>query len=238
MNVLAIGPHPDDIELYAGGTVAALVGAGAHVVLLDLTRGERGTRGNAEIRAAEAAVAARILGVKGRECLGLPDTLLNAQDPGQLRTLVEALRRHRPDLILAPHEDDPHPDHQEAARMTRRAHFLARLAGYAASGEAFSPGPIYWYEQKTSFEPHVVVDITPHRERKREAVNAYPSQFSQDPAQGRPTEISQPSFHEALEARMRLRGASIHVAYGEGFQLSGPVPVRDVFSFFGGGQHP
>jgi bacillithiol biosynthesis deacetylase BshB1 len=227
VRVLAIGAHPDDVDLYAGGLVAGLARRGATVALVDLTAGELGTRGTPEIRAEEAAAAARALGVASRECLGLPDGGLVATDPGQTRALVEAMRRHRPELILAPWPDDPHPDHREAAGLARRARFLARVARWPADGEPFRPGPILFYEQKTPFEPDLVVDVGADLEAKRAAIRAFATQFFREPDDPVETEISDPGFHAMLEARSKVHGARIGVAWGEGYKRDEPFAVRD-----------
>lgn len=227
MNVLAIGAHPDDVDLYAGGLVAGLAARGARVVLLDLTAGELGTRGTVELRRKEAQEAAQILGAAARECLQLPDGGISATDPAHHRALVEALRKHRPQLVLAPFEIDVHPDHRQAAQLIERASFFSRLPAYPADGKPVRPGAILSYEQKTPFEPHLVVDIGAWREKKRAAVRAFASQFSREPGDPRQTEISEPAFHEMLEARERERGARIGAGWGEGYRRMGPHPVRD-----------
>jgi bacillithiol biosynthesis deacetylase BshB1 len=227
MNVLAIGAHPDDVDLYAGGLVAGLAARGAHVVLLDLTAGELGTRGTVELRRQEAQEAARVLGVAARECLQLPDGGISATDPAHHRALVEAMRKHRPQLILAPFEIDVHPDHRQAAQLIERASFFSRLPSYPADGKPVRPGAILSYEQKIPFEPHLVVDIGPWREKKRGAVRAFASQFTRAPGDPKQTEISEPVFHEMLEARERERGGRIGVNWGEGYRRNGPHPVHD-----------
>jgi bacillithiol biosynthesis deacetylase BshB1 len=234
MNVVAFGAHPDDVDLYAGGFVAGLARRGARVILVDLSAGERGTRGTPEIRAREAAEAARILGANARECLGFPDGALDAGDSAQTRAVVEALRRHRPDLVLAPWEVDVHPDHKEAARLIERAWFFARLPHHPASGDPVRPGPVLSYEQKIPFEPDLVVDVGLDRAAKQAAIRAFASQFTRGPQDPRSTEVSEPAFHEMLEARMRVRGAAIGVAWGEGYKRRGPHPVRDPLQVLGG----
>ncbi len=229
MNVVAFGAHPDDVDLYAGGLVAGLARRGAQVFLVDVTAGELGTRGTPEIRAAEAAEAGRILGAASRECLGLPDGGLVGTDPAQTRAVVEAMRRHRPDLVIAPWEVDLHPDHRETAALVRRARFLARVARWPADGEPYRPGPILFYEQKVPFEPDVVVDVGGDLERKRAAVRAFATQFFRGPDDrtGPETEISDPAFHTALEARSRVHGARIGVEWGEGYKRDEPQAVHD-----------
>lgn len=232
MRVLAIGAHPDDVDLYAGGLVAALAAAGAWVSLADLTAGELATRGTPELRAKEAGEAARLLGVAGRECLRLPDGGIRRTDPDQTRALVELMRRHRPELVLAPWEEDLHPDHRETHHLVRRARFFARVGGFPAEGEPCRPGPVLFYEQKVPFEPDVVVDIGAVRETKLAAIAAFSSQFVRDPADPLRTEISDPEFHAMLEARSRERGGRIGVTWGEGYRREGPQPVRDVRHLF------
>jgi len=173
MKVLAIGAHPDDADLYAGGLVAALAEAGADVSMADLTAGEMATRGSPELRATEAAEAARILGVSSRECLGLPDGGIRRTDPDQTRALVELMRKHRPGLILAPWEEDLHPDHRETHHLVRRARFFARVGGFPADGATVRPGPVLFYEQKIPFDPDLVVDVGAVREKKLAAVAAF-----------------------------------------------------------------
>ncbi|MFN8180111.1 MAG: bacillithiol biosynthesis deacetylase BshB1 [bacterium] len=232
MNVVAFAAHPDDVELYAGGLCAGLARGGATLVLVDLTRGELGTRGDVATRSREAEEAARILGAR-RECLGLPDGGLAATDPAQTRAVVEALRRHRPALVIAPWEDDPHPDHREASHLVRRARFLARLPRYAAAGEAFAVGPVLWYEQKTSFVPDVVVDIGADLAAKSAAIRAFASQFFRTPDDPVRTEVSDPAFHEMLEARARVHGYRIGVEWGEGYKREGPHAVTDARQLLG-----
>jgi bacillithiol biosynthesis deacetylase BshB1 len=226
MRVVAFGAHPDDVDLYAGGLVAGLARRGAGVVIVDLTAGELGTRGTAEGRAAEAEEAARILGAT-RENLGLPDGHLHAGSEAQLRAVVEALRRHRPALVLAPWREDPHPDHAATHELVRKARFLARLARWPADGEPCRPGPVLFYEQKTTFEPHLVVDIGADRETKRAAIAAFGSQFRREEGDPVRTEISEPDFHAALDARSRVHGRRIGVTWGEGYRREGAHPVLD-----------
>ncbi|MGQ0723413.1 MAG: bacillithiol biosynthesis deacetylase BshB1 [Candidatus Eiseniibacteriota bacterium] len=227
MTVVAVGAHPDDVDLYAGGLVAALARAGERVALVDLSAGEMATRGTPELRAREAAEAARHLGAASRECLRLPDGGIARTDAAQTRSVVEVLRRHRPSLILAPWEEDLHPDHRETAHLVRRARFFARLAGYAAAGEPCRPGPVLFYEQKLPFVPDLIVDIGVVREAKLAAVRAFASQFFREPDDPVRTEISDPGFHEMLEARSRERGARIGVTWGEGYRRDGPQAVVD-----------
>jgi bacillithiol biosynthesis deacetylase BshB1 len=226
VNVLAFGAHPDDVDLYAGGLVATLARRGARVKITDLTRGELGTRGTPEVRAEEARRAAEILGV-ARECLSLPDGRLDSREESHVRAVVEAMRRHAPDLVLSPWERDLHPDHREAALLIRRARFLARLPKFASAGVAVRPGPIFYYEQKIPFEPDLIVDVTGAHETKLQAIRAFSSQFSRAENDPLATEVSEPEFHEMLRARSRAHGARIGVVWGEGYRREEPQAVLD-----------
>jgi len=233
LKVIAFGAHPDDVDLYAGGLVAGLARRGADVLLVDMTAGELGTRGDRETRAVEAVEAARILGVR-RTCLELPDGRLSATDDAHNRAVTEAMRAHPSDLVIAPWELDLHPDHLQACLLVRRAHFQARVTRYPADGPTHRPGPILYYEQKIPFEPDVVVDIGRDLETKRAAIRAFRSQFFREPGDAANTEISDPSFHEMLEARARVHGARIGVTWGEGYRRIGPQGVRDPLELLAG----
>ncbi len=233
-DVLALAPHPDDIELSAGGTVALLAAAGRSVAMVDLTRGERATRGTPELRAREAAAAAGALGVAERENLGLPDGGLSRHDPAQLEAVVEAIRRHRPRLVIAMHWNDDHPDHIEAGHLVRRAAYLAGLRNWPAPDrEAARPGRVIFAMGRRPFTPSLVVDVTAHYEAKRRAVAAYASQFRRDAGDPLVTPISNPEFLARLEGRDRTYGGRVGAEFGEPFFEVGPVPVRDPAALLG-----
>lgn len=219
------GAHPDDVELSAGGLAALLASHGHRVVVVDLTRGEAGSRGNVEERHHEAQVAAGILGVE-RENLGLPDLGLSRGDHVQQRAVAGCLRRLRPRLVVAPDADDAHPDHVEAAHLITRVCYLSGLAKFDAPGERFRPERLLYSVYRSVRAPHLIVDVTPVWERRMEAVRAHRSQI--DPAAGGPqTYLTSPGFLEAAEARARTWGAAIGATYGEGYRVRGPLPVTD-----------
>lgn len=235
IDVLAIGPHPDDIELGAGGTVARLTSSGLTVGLIDLTRGERATRGTPETREGEAAVAAKILGAQWRRCLGLPDAGIAAGDTTQLEAVVAVLREHGPSVVITMDGNDDHPDHMEGASLVERACYLSGLRNYGGNdGEPVRPRGLWFAMGRRPFSPSFVVDVTAAYERKREAVAAYASQFSRKPGDPAVTPISDPGFLPALEARDRYHGSLIGVELGEAFRMTGPVPVRSFETWFGG----
>ena len=240
LDALFFGAHPDDVELSSGGLAALLAGHGHAVGIVDLTRGERGTRGDVEERAAEAAAAARELGVAWRRNLGLPDLGLDRHDRGQQAAVVACLREHRPRLVVAPDPDDAHPDHVEGSRLVERTCYLAGLARFDAgprSGGDAAGGPpvvdpgrhrperLLFALYRSAARPHLVVDVSAAWERRMQAVRAHQSQL--DPARGPATYLTEPGFLDEIEARARSLGALIGVRYAEGYRVRGPVPVTD-----------
>ncbi len=232
VDVLAIGAHPDDLELACGGTLALLAKRGHRVGVLHLTRGEAGTRGTAEERRGEAERAAAALGATAVELLDCGD--------GGLRTgsaeedeLIAVLRRLRPDLVLGPPPADRHPDHGRAHRLVESACFYAGLSRRGA-GEPHRPAAVFHYMQHDSFEPAFVVDVTETWEMKLAALACYESQLHQ-PGGGRErsepgTKISSPEYRLAVEGRARHFGILIGVAYGEPFGSRLPLAVADPWS--------
>lgn len=228
LDVLAFGPHPDDSELCAGGTLIRLADDGWRVGLIDLTRGEMATRGTPEVRAREAEAAAALLGARFRGNLGYPDLGVRATDPEQLRGVVAALRRHRPALVLTASEHDRHPDHMETARLVERAAYVAGLAAFAAPGRPFRPDRLLFYMGRVVFEPRLVVDVSAVYERKVAAMSAYRSQLFRDPGDPRVTPLSEPDVFDDLAARARHFGNRIGVDYGEPFDAREPFGLRAV----------
>jgi bacillithiol biosynthesis deacetylase BshB1 len=227
---LFFGAHPDDVELSSGGLAALLASHGHPVGIVDLTRGEAGTRGNPEQREREATAAARALGVEMRANLGLPDTGLDGGDPEQLASVVACLRQHRPSLVVAPDRHDDHPDHVEASRLVSRASHLAGLAKYRASGERFRPGRLLFALYRTVERPHLVVDVSTVWERRMASLLAHTSQLE---GAGPETYLTRSGFLAEVESRARVWGAAIGAGFGEGYRLAGPVAVRDARSLLG-----
>ena len=226
VDALFFGAHPDDVELTSGGLAALLASHGHAVGIVDLTRGEAGTRGTPEDRAREAQAAAGELGVTRRVCLGLPDTGLDSHDRSQLSTVVACLREFRPGLVVAPDRHDPHPDHVEASRLVARASLLAGLARFPAAGERHRPGRLLFAVYRTlSPPPALVVDITPVWDRRVRALQAHASQLGE--GTGLSTYLTGPDFLAEVEARARVFGASIGARYGEGFRIRGPLGLHD-----------
>ncbi len=227
------GAHPDDVELTCGGLAALLASHGHAVAIVDLTRGEMGTRGDAPTREREAAAAAAALGVATRECLDLPDGGLSRHEHAQLKAVVECLRRHRPALVVAPDRDDAHPDHVEASHLVTRACYLAGLARWPAAGERWRPSRLLYALYRGEARARLVVDVTATWERRMAALRAHASQL--DPAAGPSTYLTGPGFLAEIEARARVLGARTGGTFGEGYRARGPLVIADARALLAGG---
>ena len=236
-DLVAFGAHPDDVELSAGGTVALEVSRGRRVALVDLTRGQLGTRGTVATREEEAAAASAILGIAHRENLGMEDGWFEV-DQAHLLQVVEAVSRLRPRVVLANALEDRHPDHGRGAELVARACFLAGLLRVETTdritGEAqapWRPSAVYHYIQDRDRTPDFVVDITGFEEVKMRSVLAYTTQFHRPSDPDAPaTPISSPEFLEHLRGRMRTIGRPAGFAYAEGFESSRLIGVTDLFA--------
>jgi bacillithiol biosynthesis deacetylase BshB1 len=233
VDVLAIGAHPDDVELGCGGTVAKLAGGGRRVAILHLTRGEAGSRGTVTERRAEAERAAAALGAVALHFLDAGDGAFRT-GPAEEDELIALLRRLRPELVLGPTPADRHPDHGRAHRLVADACFYAGLA-QRGRGEAHRPAALFSYMQHDPFEPSFVVDVTDSWARKTAALDAYASQLFQ-PApsgaslpggSGAPTKVASREFRLAVEGRARHFGQMIHAELGEPFWSRSPLAVAD-----------
>ena len=234
LDVLAIGAHPDDVELTCGGTIIKLVNQGRKVGLIDLSEGELGTRGTREIRAEEAREAAGILGVSFRDCLGIPDGSIQVTMENRLK-LIRAIRSHKPDILLFPHWHERHPDHEHAHRLCREAWYYAGLAKIETQEdgrlqEPFRPRSYYHFMQWYEFQPSFVVDITGEYEQRMRAVRAFKSQFYNPESNERDTALSSPEFMEMLRTRFEYYGDRIGRKYGEPFYSVNMVGVSDMYS--------
>jgi bacillithiol biosynthesis deacetylase BshB1 len=227
-DIAAVCAHPDDAEIIMGGTLAAEAGRGRRVALVDLTRGESGSRGTPEARAAEAREAARILGVAQRETLGLPDGRLSPTSE-QKDELVAVLRRLRPRVVLLQHWEQRHPDHAAASRIVYEASYLAGLKSYRAElGAAFRPHKLCYALSTTEISeirPSFVVDITPVWPTKLKAIQAFRSQFTPGPSD---VPLPFDGWQQAVELSARRQGQRIGVEFGEGFVVKEPLRVDDV----------
>ncbi|HEY3287344.1 MAG TPA: bacillithiol biosynthesis deacetylase BshB1 [Gemmatimonadaceae bacterium] len=226
--VLAFAPHPDDAELLCGGTLAKLARAGHRTAIIDLTRGEMGTRGSTEIRAAEAAKAAQVLGVAVRENLGLPDSHLE-NTPDTRMLIARVIRRLRPQVVIAPAPRGRHPDHRIAAQMIRDGCFLAGIRKVDAHSEPHRPRKLL--HAITFREDHVkptfVVDISADFETKLRAVACYESQFEGVIQAGEVYPTGAP-LADVIRHQSAHYGSLIRCAYGEPFWTQETMRVDDV----------
>lgn len=233
VDILFFGAHPDDVELSVGGTAAKLVKEGRRIGIVDLTRGEMGTRGTPQTRKRESAAAAKVLGAAFRQQLDFQDGNLQTGRDQELQ-IIEILRQRRPSLVVAPYPDDRHPDHTRTGRIVTEASFYSGLRSLQTGLDAHRPQAVLYYLQNYMFPPSFVVDVTRHWKTKMRSVAAYTSQFH-DPRSKEPqTFISDPKFLEMIDARGRHFGALINVPYGEAFVTKQPPRIDDPFAAYGG----
>ncbi|MHB0885672.1 MAG: bacillithiol biosynthesis deacetylase BshB1 [Bacillota bacterium] len=216
--LLAVGAHPDDVEIGMGGTVAVHAAAGHEVTVVDLTRGELSTNGTPAERATEALEAARILGAE-RENLGLPDLGFTV-DADSIRALVEVIRRRRPAVVLGPYWEDRHPDHVRCSRLVTEACFAAGVAKFAPGLPPHRPAVVAYYFINTEAVPSFVIDVSPHYQRKLAALAAHRTQFIR-PEGSAGTPLNDPNFLSFVQSRDRLFGAKTGVTFAEGFVRRG-----------------
>ena len=228
IHLLAIAAHRDDVELTCAGTLLKARDAGHATGILDLTGGETGTRGSAEVRAAEAAAAAEVLGVAERRNAGLPDAALTNTGEAR-RVVVEQIRHFRPRVVILPYPVGRHPDHRIAAELGRDACFLAGLAKYPAGGEPWRPFKILHAlaYREDPVKPTFVVDISAQFERKMRAIRCYASQFDGAKAAGEIFPTGQ-DLYGLVETQNAHYGSLIRKPYGEPFWTQETVEVEDV----------
>jgi bacillithiol biosynthesis deacetylase BshB1 len=232
VDLLAFGPHPDDLEIGMGGTLRLHADLGARVGLCDLTHGEMGSNGTPEERAAEAERAREVLGAAWRENLRLPDGGL-ALAREQIVPIVELVRRARPRVVAIPWQQDRHPDHAAAHALLLRALFDAGLRRFAAGGDPWRPELVCAYLINTPAAPTFVVDVTAVYERKREALACYRSQFGPSGGDRVATRLTSPRFAQLIESRDAQFGAQAGVAFAEGFVVREPLRVPHLFAAAG-----
>lgn len=232
LDILAFGAHPDDVELGCAGTLAKEISLGRRVGIVDLTRGELGTRGSAEIRDSEAAAAANILGIAIRENLEMRDGFFVNDEAHQMK-IIKLLRKYRPEIVLCNAVDDRHIDHGKASKLVSDACFLSGLRKIETQAdgqnqEAWRPKAVYHYIQWKNLKPDFVVDITGFTDIKKEAILAYSSQFYNPDTKEPVTPIATKNFLESLNYRSQDLGRLIGTEYGEGFTAERHVAVRSL----------
>ena len=233
LDILAIGVHPDDVELSCAGTILKHIELGKTVGILDLTLGELGTRGNATIRTQEAMRAASILGVSVREQLNMADGFFENNETNQ-RLIIEVIRKYQPELILCNAISDRHPDHGRAAKLTTDACFYSGLLKVetkenTTTQKPWRPKAVYHYIQDNFIEPDFVIDVTAYNEKKMESIMAYSSQFFDPNSKEPQTPISSKNFIDYINAKARLFGRSINVDFAEGFTVNRYMGVNNLF---------
>lgn len=218
LDILAFGAHPDDVELDAAGTLAKHASMKKKVGIIDLTRGELGTRGNAEIRDKEAELAAKIMGLTIRENMNFRDGFFVNDEEHQME-LIKVIRKYRPEIVLCNAVEDRHPDHGRGSSLVSDACFLAGLNKVVTGQEAWRPKAVYHYIQFNRIAPDFVVDVSDFMSVKEEAVKAYASQFYSPGSKEPNTIISSKEFLESIRYRSADLGRLSGVKYAEGFTV-------------------
>ncbi len=233
VDILAIGVHPDDVELSCSGTIAKHIAMGKTVGILDLSLGELGTRGNAELRTKEALQAAEILGVAFRTQLNFKDGFFENNEVHQ-KQIIEQLRKHQPEIVLCNAVSDRHPDHGRSAKLVADACFYSGLVKIetqhdAKPQKAWRPRAVYHYIQDHFIHPSFVVDVSPYLEVKHKSILAFSSQFYSPDSKEPETPISSKDFLASIDAKMAVLGRAIGVKYAEGFTVNRYPGVNSIF---------
>ncbi len=233
LDVLAIGVHPDDVELGCSGTLINEIKRGKKAGIVDLTQGELGTRGTVETRYREAAEAAKIIGAAVRENLKMRDGFFSNDEEHKLK-LIQTIRKYQPEIVIGNILHDRHPDHGRAGHLISDACFLSGLAKIETKNEKGAPQqkwrPKYFlqYIQDWYHEPDLLIDISDVFEQRMKAIQAYSTQFNSNPGDGPQTYISTPDFLESVIARARMMGKRIGVKYAEGFLTEKKLGIKNL----------
>jgi bacillithiol biosynthesis deacetylase BshB1 len=233
LDILAIGVHPDDVELSCSGTLLKHIAMGKKCGILDLTCGELGTRGSGELRLTEAANAAKILGVSVRENLKMADGFFKNDKEHQLE-IIKILREYQPEIILCNAVSDRHPDHARAAELVSEACFYSGLIKVSTSFQgkeqaAWRPKTVYHYIQDRQLKPDFVIDITPFIDKKMEAIKAFKSQFYDPNSKEPESPISVANFFDVVKGKMGVFGRDAGYDYAEGFTVERSMGVNNLF---------
>lgn len=231
VDVLAFGPHPDDVELGCGGTLCKLNQLGYKIGIVDLTEGEMGSRGTVEERYKESAKSAKILKVALRENLKIPDGAIEISPENKMK-VIEIMRQTTPAIVFTPYPNDRHPDHIHSGNLVTEAAFYAGLVKIKSEFPKHRPNRIVYYMTTYEFEPSFIVDISKQFSTKLKALQAYKSQFYNPNWPGEDTFVSSKWFMEAVEFRARHFGWTAGVKYGEPFWIRERLALDDIVSLF------
>jgi len=236
LDALAFGAHADDVELACSGTIIKLGALGYKTGVITLTRGEMGTRGNAEIRAKEFSEASDIMGLTTHKMLDIPDGRVEVTWENKLK-IIKEIRAHKPRIVFAPYWIARHPDHENASQLVRQSAYLAGLKKLDTGQEAFRPYKVIHYQGRFEFKPSFIVDTSDFHEQKMKAIQAYKSQFHNEDGTGGygngETLLSKPEFLDRIATRDRQYGTYIGVKYGEPFLIREAIKLDDLVKFFG-----
>jgi len=222
VDLIVFGPHPDDAEIGLGATIARHTAAGHAVGICDLSAGELGSNGTPAVRQAEAAAAARVLGLAWRENLGWPDGAM-ASAPELVHSAVGLIRRHRPRAIAIPYAQDRHPDHVDASETLTQAAFKSGLRRYDTGDAPWRPEWVCYYFINDGAAPSFVVDVSAYYEKKRQALDCYASQFTPSGDNSVATRLTASTFRQLIESRDAQFGALAGVAFAEGVIVREPI---------------
>ena len=234
LDILAIGVHPDDVELSCSGTLLKQISLGYQCGILDLTSGELGTRGSGDLRLVEATNAAKILGVVVRDNLKMADGFFKNDSQHQLE-IIKKIRQYQPEIILCNAISDRHPDHGRAAQLVAEACFYSGLRRiettiHSRDQAAWRPKAVYHYIQDRQLKPDFVIDVSNFVDKKMEAIKAFKSQFY-DPASNEPeSPITVKNFFDLVKSKMTVFGRDAGFEYAEGFTVERTIGINDIFT--------
>ena len=236
VDILAFGAHPDDVELSAGGTLIKQIKNGSTVGIVDITMGEMGTRGTPEIRSMEAANAMKIIGANFRENLKMPDSFIDLSKKS-IEKVVQAIRTHKPKIVLCNAVKDRHPEHGIASELVSKACFISGLTKFETfidgkKQDSHRPKNIYHYIQDQWINPDFVMDISDEIDQKIKAVKAFESQFYNPKSSEPNTPISSKDFLDSVMSKANLMGRTIDKSFGEGFTVERPIGTSDLMNLF------
>lgn len=232
VDVLAFSAHPDDIELSAAGTLIKLRKQGYKIGIVDMTRGELGTRGTKEIRQKEAEEAARLIGTSVRICLEIPDGSVEVNRANHLK-VIQALRQYRPSIVFNHYWSARHADHMATSRLVTEGCYLSGLAKIETGTERFRPKRILYHQILWDVKPSFVVDVSDEVEEKWKVVRAHKSQFYNPESKEPETLLSVPTFLDMIETRMRYWGTLVGVTHAEPFLTTDPIAIPDLMKAMG-----